>query len=202
MYPVWSARFADSAPLRLYVGRPESDWSLSLGCAMSQLGTGLQFVSRHEEALSVMEAGLSMERRLGAAEVQILAVQSNLASTYQMLGRFEQALSLRQGVYFGYLKLKGEEHADTLGEVYNYTDLLNRLSRFEEAKSLLLKTIPVAQRILGESHEATLKMKSNHARALYMDTESFEKTDGFAALKADLDGFLDGMAAFVRARVG
>lgn len=39
-------------------------------------------------------------------------------------------------------------------------------------------------------------------RALYMDTESFEKTDGFAALKADLDGFLDGMAAFVRARVG
>ena len=154
---------------KTYVGRPESDWSLSLGCAMSQLGTGLQFVSRHEEALSVMEAGLSMERRLGAAEVQILAVQSNLASTYQMLGRFEQALSLRQGVYFGYLKLKGEEHADTLGEVYNYTDLLNRLSRFEEAKSLLLKTIPVAQRVLGDFDALTLRMKWTYAQSLYMD---------------------------------
>ncbi|MDF1790270.1 MAG: N-formylglutamate amidohydrolase [Thalassobaculaceae bacterium] len=39
-------------------------------------------------------------------------------------------------------------------------------------------------------------------RALYMDTESFEKTAGFDALKTDLDGFLAGMAGFVREQVG
>lgn len=39
-------------------------------------------------------------------------------------------------------------------------------------------------------------------RALYMDTERFEKAAGFTALKADLDGFLAGMAAFVRDQVG
>lgn len=37
-------------------------------------------------------------------------------------------------------------------------------------------------------------------RALYMDTQTFEKTAGFDALKADLDGFLEGMATFVRER--
>ena len=39
-------------------------------------------------------------------------------------------------------------------------------------------------------------------RALYLDAERFEKTAGFDALKADLDGFLDGMAAFAREQVG
>ncbi|SDG02301.1 N-formylglutamate amidohydrolase [Thalassobaculum litoreum] len=39
-------------------------------------------------------------------------------------------------------------------------------------------------------------------RALYMDIESFEKSAGYDALKADLDGFLEGMAGFVRERVG
>lgn len=39
-------------------------------------------------------------------------------------------------------------------------------------------------------------------RGLYLDDGTFEKTAGFHALKADLDGFLEGMAAFVRERVG
>jgi len=35
-------------------------------------------------------------------------------------------------------------------------------------------------------------------RGLYMDIETFDKTDGFDALKADLSVFLDAMAAFAR----
>ena len=41
--------------------------------------------------------------------------------------------------------------------------------RFEEAKSLLCKTIPVARRVLGESHEVTLKLRLIYAVALYKD---------------------------------
>ena len=44
------------------------------------------------------------------------------------------------------------------------------LQRFEEAKTLLRKTIPVARRVLGESNETTLKMPWHYARALYEDT--------------------------------
>ena len=43
----------------------------------------------------------------------------------------------------------------------------SRLERREEAKSLLLKTIPVARRVLGESDDLTLKLRSNYAVALY-----------------------------------
>ena len=38
---------------------------------------------------------------------------------------------------------------------------------FEEAKSLLRKTVPVARRVLGESHETTLRMRSVYAKTLY-----------------------------------
>ena len=41
--------------------------------------------------------------------------------------------------------------------------------RFNEAKALLRKTIPVARRVLGESHILTLKMKKIYASALYRD---------------------------------
>ena len=41
------------------------------------------------------------------------------------------------------------------------------LKRFEEAKSVLRKTMPVARRAIGESHELTLKLRRNYALALY-----------------------------------
>ena len=41
------------------------------------------------------------------------------------------------------------------------------LQRFEEAKSLLRKTIPVARRVLGECDDLTLRMRTIYARVLY-----------------------------------
>ena len=46
---------------------------------------------------------------------------------------------------------------------------LGLLQRFEEARSLLRKTMPVARRVLGENHDLTLRMRNNYAAALYMD---------------------------------
>ena len=46
---------------------------------------------------------------------------------------------------------------------------LGELQRFEEAKALIRKTVPVARRILGESDEGTLKMRWTYARTLYED---------------------------------
>jgi len=52
----------------------------------------------------------------------------------------------------------------------NYAASLISLKRFEEAKSLLRKSIPVARRVIGESHELTLKMRSVYALTLCMAT--------------------------------
>ena len=74
---------------------------------------------------------------------------------------------MRRDVYSGDLRLHGEEHKETLIDAYNYANDLVRLDRFEEAKALLRKTIPVARRVLGEADDTTLRMRCLYADALY-----------------------------------
>ena len=153
---------------KTYLGRPETDWVR--GMAMTHLGAGLFNAEHYEEALSVKEAVLSMQQRLGASENDILVSQTNLANTYHALGRLEQALQLERDVYYESLRLLGEEDEGTLISVSNYATSLRVLKRFEEARSLLRKTIPVARRVRGDSHRITRTMRWNYAKALWDDT--------------------------------
>ena len=72
-------------------------------------------------------------------------------------------------MYVGRAKLNGEEHEKTLRAACNYAASLRDLSRFEEAKVVLRKIIPMARRILGDGHILTLKMRKVYAKALYKD---------------------------------
>ena len=152
---------------KTYVGRPET--SMARGLAMSLLGNGLSDAGHDEDALSVREADLAMRLRIGAPERCLLLAQSNLANTYQRLGRLDEALSIRQDAYFGTLRLEGEESRNTFLEANNYAADLRCLERFEEVKRLLRKLRPVARRVLGDNDRLTLKMSWNYATALYMD---------------------------------
>ena len=136
---------------------------------MTELGSGLYLAKHYEDALSVQEAELSMLRRLGAPEENVLITQGNIGNSYQLFGRLEEALGVRQDVYSGTLKFKGEEHHETFREASNYAYSFVNLRRFEEAKSLLSKTMPVAQRVLGESDITTLRLRWNYASSLYQD---------------------------------
>ena len=77
---------------------------------------------------------------------------------------------MQRGVYSGYLRLKGEEDENTLREANNYAASLNDLKRFEEAKTLLRRTMPVTRRFFGASHESTFRMRWTYAEALYEDS--------------------------------
>ena len=125
---------------KTYLGRPEEDQDRR--AAMSVLGNGLDATNQYEDALVVSKAGLSMEQRFGASRRALLTVQGNLAHAYQSLRRLEDALRLQRDVYSGYLRLKGEEHSDTLFWAGEYASCLANLQRFEEAKSLMRKTLP------------------------------------------------------------
>ena len=156
---------------KTYVGRPETH-RLRFKAAMAVLGNGLAAAKRPEDALSVREAHLSTLRRLGAREGVILAAQSNVAITYQTLGRLEQALSMQRYVYSGRLNLYGEEHPDTVIAANNCANTLVALERFKEVKSLMRKTIPVARRVLDDNDISTLRMRWNYAAALYKDASA------------------------------
>jgi len=136
---------------------------------MRQLGNGLSDARHHEDALSVKGAELSMARRLGAAEEDLLVVQSNLAGTYRALGRLEEALRMRQNLYSECVRINGEESRETLVEAVCYANALIVSRRFNDAKALMRQTLPVARRVLGNMHEYTLRMRSNYARALCED---------------------------------
>ena len=96
-------------------------------------------------------------------------MQENLAITYERLGRLESALQMKHDVYSGRLKLYGKQHEATLLAANNYAVSLVVAERFEEAKALLLKAKPLAQRVLGEGDTTTLRMRLVYGDALYLD---------------------------------
>ena len=139
---------------------------------MSVLGNGLSDAGHHEDALPVGEAALAMKRRLGVTDQSMLVTQGNLAITYHMLDRPEEANRMLRDVYSGWTSLQGEEHENTFIAADNYALSLLGLRRFEEAKSLMRKTLPLARRVLGESHDLTIRVVRSYARALYEDGDA------------------------------
>ena len=109
---------------------------------------------------------------LGTSVNNLLAVQHNLATTYYMLGRLEEATRMRRDLYFGFSKLDGKEHERTLIAANNYASSLLGLERFEEARSLMRETIPVARGALGKCNAVTLGTRINYAKAIYNDPDA------------------------------
>ena len=61
------------------------------------------------------------------------------------------------------------KHGRGIGRRRRHADSLRDLQHFEEAKALLRKAVPVARRVLGDSHFLTLNMRANYARTFYQD---------------------------------
>ena len=68
---------------------------------------------------------------------------------------------MQRDVYTGRLKLNDEEHEGTLVAAPNYARSLLGLQRFEEAKTLLRKSMPVARRVFGEGKDLTLMIQQS-----------------------------------------
>jgi len=128
---------------------------------------------RHGYRFAQQRLGL-FEAIYGASDEDVLVMQSNLAVTCEKLGKHELALQMKRDVYSGYLKLKGKENKNTIIAANNYAHSLVEpwVRRFEEARSLMRKTMPSAGRVLGESHEITLKMRYYYTVALYKDPDA------------------------------
>ena len=86
-------------------------------------------------------------------------------SNYQLMYRMRRR---RRGGVASRRQRRGDRASkETVSEARNYADNLIALRRFEEAKTLLLKTVPVARRTLGEGHRLALTLKKLYAEALY-----------------------------------
>ena len=103
----------------------------------------------------------------------------------------------------------------------NYANCLVILERFEEARKLLRKTIPVARRVLGEGNILTLKMRWIYAETLvkdpaatldnlreavttlqYVVSSARRVLGGAHPITVDIEEDLEGSRAALRAREG
>ena len=75
-------------------------------------------------------------------------------------------------VYYGFMRLFGEEYARTIHGAICYANSLVALERFGEAKALLRKRTPMARRVLGESHVISLGMRWIYAKTLYLNASA------------------------------
>ena len=79
---------------------------------------------------------------------------------------------MREKVYFGKVRLYGEENARTLATICNYAMSLVDLRHLEKAKSLTRRTIPISRRVNGEEHPNTFALKCFYAQSIYRDNRA------------------------------
>ena len=149
---------------KTYGGRPEKDDLRRT--AINILGNGLSDTNHHEDALSVRTAELSMERRLGAPEENIFAVMGNLAITYGLIGRTEEALALKREALADAKRLYGPYHAVTINSTNNVANSLTDLGRYEEVKPLMRDNILACRRCLGDDHIYMFRARASLAEAV------------------------------------
>ena len=133
---------------------------------MNQLGNGLHDADQHEDALTVREAELAMKLRLGMPARQLLVVRGNIANSYQMLRRYDEALRMRREVYSGTLRICGEDSYDALVDTLNLALALRKTGNKPEAKELLRARIPVAERSLGRENYVYFRLRWTYAKSL------------------------------------
>ena len=129
-------------------------------------GATIHNSKRYADALTVYEAELSTLQRVGGSEDEILVVQGNLASTYQKLGRTDEALRMFREIHAARSRLLGPKHGDTLLAASNLSDLMVTSELWAEAKQLLSEQIPLALDALGPDDDETLKMRWRYALVL------------------------------------
>ncbi len=137
--------------------------------AMNQLGNGLFGVKRHAERLSVLEAKLATDTRLGLSEDLLLGTKSNIALSQDHLGRTEEALGGYREVYTKATALYGISDERTAVALLNLSNFLDTHENNSEAISLLRHRVPVLKNALGAEHETYLKLCCTLGQALFRE---------------------------------
>ena len=130
------------------------------------LGNGLGDAGHHEDALAVQEAELAMTRRLGASEKNMLAMQNNLAITYEELGRTGDSLRIKKAIYATHARLFGDSDEETLGSAVSLSIGLVKADKASESMAFSRPLLPLARRVLGADHEVCLRFAHSYAYAV------------------------------------
>jgi tetratricopeptide (TPR) repeat protein len=110
---------------------------------------------RHEEALEfIQESARVLEASLGPHHRRTLFALRNMATEYAWMGDWERSAELAEELTRGFEELGGPKDIDLAWALQTYGTALGRLSRLEEADSVLARGYAIAKERLGD-HDLT-----------------------------------------------
>ena len=108
----------------------------------------------------------NFKKSIGEKHPHTLLSMNNLALSYRLLGRNNEALVLSETVYRLNQSIRGEEHLETLTSMNNLAGVYFSNGRAKEALALLEKLVKIRISNLGENHPDTLLTINNQAESL------------------------------------
>ncbi|MFG2620757.1 tetratricopeptide repeat protein [Streptomyces sp. NPDC048507] len=121
--------------------------------------SGLQHEAHAYWALLSQQAA----KALGKEHPNTLTTRINLATTFNDLGRHQDALTLREQVRTDSERLLGHDHPATLVARTNLAATYSALGNYGDALALQEEVLTDCKRLLGEDHRETLLARANLA---------------------------------------
>ncbi|KAJ6484270.1 P-loop containing nucleoside triphosphate hydrolase protein [Mycena vulgaris] len=129
----------------------------------SNYGRLYYYAERLEDAEQLTLALCEQRTVLSEDHPDTLYAMGNLASTYQQLGKLQEAEELEVVVFEKRRKILGEDHPSTLRAMGNLANTYIKLGKLQEAEELGVVVLEKRRKILGEDHPETLHGMENLA---------------------------------------
>ena len=144
------------------VGQTEAELLGLLGWA----GWYLSQVSDISRAIPLEErVAAGQQRVFGSDHLGTLVARNNLAGSYYLAGRLDEAIALYKQLLIDAGRVLGKDHPEILSTRNNLAAAYLAAGRLDEAIALDEQTLVDRQRILGPDHPDTLTSRNNLATA-------------------------------------
>jgi eukaryotic-like serine/threonine-protein kinase len=132
------------------------------------LGKSFYFLGDAQRSAEQEEAARAIYTRLrGPDDPDTLLAMHNLASSYDMLGRFDEALKLREETLARRRAKLGSDNTDTIASMNNLGLSYGNVGRFADALKLREETLARFKAVEGKDHPDTLMAMNNLANAYF-----------------------------------
>ncbi|PTB35981.1 hypothetical protein M441DRAFT_152171 [Trichoderma asperellum CBS 433.97] len=97
----------------------------------------------------------AQEEELGPTDATTVSTVQKLASTWEQLGKLEEAQALYRRVYISYLRMFGQSHPLTVEALDELAHVSKASNAIDEAETLYNKSLEIKTRTLGAEHPNT-----------------------------------------------
>lgn len=115
-----------------------------VGALLNNWGLNQMALGAYREAEQTLGKALEVRKLLGADHPEVAQTENNLASVYQVMGRFEEAEKTFKSAITRLERAPSESQADLANAIGNLASLHQELSRFAEAQDGFAKALKIA----------------------------------------------------------